>query len=116
VEKSTGIEIINRLIKKGWMEQFPGESDKRTQRVRITDVGRKRLYPVLHDVEKVGQVLAGKLTVSERNTLHYLLRKLEMHHHQLRSNYPNATLNELIVATWNPENEEGAAAEAMAPS
>ena len=50
VEKSTGIEIINRLIKKGWMEQFPGESDKRTQRVRITDVGRKRLYPVLHDV------------------------------------------------------------------
>ena len=116
VEKSTGIEIINRLIKKGWMEQFPGESDKRTQRVRITDIGRKRLYPVLHDVEKVGQVLAGKLTVSERNTLHYLLRKLEMHHHQLRSNYPNATLNELIVATWNPENEEGAAAEAMAPS
>jgi hypothetical protein len=34
----------------------------------------------------------------------------------LRSHYPNATLNELIVATWNPENEEGAAAEAMAPS
>jgi DNA-binding MarR family transcriptional regulator len=116
VEKSTGIEIINRLIKKGWMEQFPGESDKRTQRVRITEAGRKRLYPVLHDVEKVGQVLAGKLTVSERNTLHYLLRKLEVHHHQLRSHYPNATLNELIVATWTPENEEGTTAEAMAPS
>lgn len=116
VEKSTGIEIINRLIKKGWMEQFPGETDKRTQRVRMTEQGRRWMYPVLHDVEKVGQVLAGKLTVSERNTLHYLLRKLEMHHHHLRTHFPDATLNELIVATWKSENDEGANGEAVAPS
>lgn len=107
VEKSTGIEIINRLIKKGWMEQFPGQDDKRTQRVRITESGRKKLFPVLHDVEKVGQIFAGKLTVSERNSLHYLLRKLEMHHQHLRDQYPQATLNELIVDTYAP-NEEGA--------
>jgi DNA-binding MarR family transcriptional regulator len=96
-EKSSGMEIINRLIKKGWMEQTPGEDDKRTQRIRITDSGRKKLLVVMHEMEKVGQIVAGNLSVSERNSLHYLLRKLEHHHHTVRSQFKNPTLNELVV-------------------
>lgn len=96
-EKSSGMEIINRLVKRGWMEQFPGEDDKRTQRIRMTAVGRKKLLGVMHEMEKVGQIVAGNLSISERNSLHYLLRKLEHHHHTVRSHFKNPTLNELVV-------------------
>jgi DNA-binding MarR family transcriptional regulator len=40
-EKQTGIEIIKRMVKNNLVEEFPDENDKRTTRLKLTDLGKK---------------------------------------------------------------------------
>ena len=47
MEKTSGIEIINRLMKKGFIAQFDDEQDKRSKRIKITPIGRLELISIL---------------------------------------------------------------------
>jgi DNA-binding MarR family transcriptional regulator len=40
MEKTSGTEIINRMIKMGLIESFNDETDKRSVRVKMTPAGR----------------------------------------------------------------------------
>ena len=39
-DKSSGMSVINRLMKKGFVEEFPNPEDKRGKLIRLTDKGR----------------------------------------------------------------------------
>jgi len=62
------------------------------------------LYTVFEDMNHVGKMISGNLTVSEKLTLRYLLQKLEdFHqlHHQQKTIVSKADLKRLTEALAN---------------
>lgn len=82
-EKASGTEVINRLINFGLVRQWKSEIDKRGQNICITEKGRLLLYEVFNDMNHVGKMITGDLTLNEKLNLRYLLQKLEHFHHDI---------------------------------
>lgn len=79
-EKTSGIEVLRRLIGAGLVVQSDASIDKRSKSVAITSLGKEVLYDIFVDMNKVGKIITGRLTVAEKLTLHDLLQKLENFH------------------------------------
>jgi DNA-binding MarR family transcriptional regulator len=79
-EKTSGTEVIRRLIANGLVSQWDDTKDKRSKHIAITDEGKELLYQVFVHTNYVGKIITGKLTVAEKFTLQYLLQKLENFH------------------------------------
>lgn len=88
-EKTSGTEVIRRLIASGLVRQWDDEKDKRSKQIAITDEGRELLYRVFVDMNNVSKMITGKLSVAEKLTLQYLLQKLENFHLE---NYEKKTI------------------------
>ncbi len=87
-EKTSGMEVIRRLIATGLVTQWDDEKDKRSKQIAITEDGKVLLYEVFKDMSNVGKMINGKLTISEKLTLQYLLQKLEnfhLEHHEKKT-------------------------------
>jgi DNA-binding MarR family transcriptional regulator len=83
MEKTSGIEILNRLIKQGFVEQYDDLEDKRRKLLKITPSGRSELIEILPMMNLVSQIVVGDLTKEEQNLLAYLLRKLDCFHNDI---------------------------------
>ncbi|MEB0260107.1 MULTISPECIES: winged helix DNA-binding protein [unclassified Mucilaginibacter] len=79
-EKTSGTEVIRRLIASGLVRQWDDVKDKRSKHIAITAEGKGLLYSVFEHTSYVGKIITGKLTVAEKFTLQYLLQKLESFH------------------------------------
>ena len=79
-EKTSGTEVIRRLIAGGLMSQSDDLKDKRSKNVAITPLGKEVLFDIFVDMNQVGKMITGNLTVSEKLTLYQLLQKLENFH------------------------------------
>jgi DNA-binding MarR family transcriptional regulator len=88
-EKTSGTEVIRRLIASGLVRQWDDLNDKRSKHIAITDEGKELLYRVFVDMNSVGKMITGKLSMAEKFTLQYLLQKLENFHLEL---YENKTI------------------------
>ncbi len=96
MEKTSGTEIINRMIKMGLIESFNDESDKRSVRVKMTPAGRMEIIKILPEMQKVSKIVTGNLNETEKNTMAYMLRKLEHYHNDIFMNKKDSELEELI--------------------
>ena len=83
LEKTSGTEVINRLLNNGFINQWDDEKDKRSKRIAITEKGKELLSQVFSDMNHVGKIITGKLTLSEKITLQYLLQRLENFHYEI---------------------------------
>jgi DNA-binding MarR family transcriptional regulator len=102
-EKTSGTEVIRRLIASGLAEQWDDENDKRGKRIAITNKGKELLYVVFKDMSNVGRIITGELTLSEKLTLQYLLQKLEKFHYDHHEHKTIATKSDLqLVADALP--------------
>jgi DNA-binding MarR family transcriptional regulator len=79
-EKTSGTEVIRRLIVSGLVRQWDDEKDKRSKHIAITDEGKKLLFQVFEHTNYVGKIITGRLSIAEKFTLQYLLQKLEDFH------------------------------------
>ncbi|BAU53744.1 MarR family winged helix-turn-helix transcriptional regulator [Mucilaginibacter gotjawali] len=79
-EKTSGTEVIRRLIAAGLVRQWDDVKDKRSKHIAITNEGRELLYRVFVDMNRVSKMITGKLSIAEKFTLQYLLQKLENFH------------------------------------
>ena len=95
-EKTTGMEIIKRLIKQNLVYQFDDEVDKRSQRVAITEDGKVAIFSILHKLEDVSTIMTGNLTELEKNSLNAILKKLDHFHFDIFMNERNKPLPEII--------------------
>lgn len=96
MEKTSGTEIINRLLKLGLITQTADEDDKRSIRVSITPLGRTELLKILPQMQTVSQIVTGNLAETEKSMLAYILRKLEIFHNEIFLHKKDAELEELI--------------------
>jgi MarR family transcriptional regulator, lower aerobic nicotinate degradation pathway regulator len=85
MEIPSGVEVIKRLIKSDLVSEFDDTEDRRSVRLQITETGKKELFSIFSEMNKVGKVLAGNLSEEEIVQLHGLLEKLFDHHQTLRN-------------------------------
>ena len=96
LEKTSGTEVIRRLLRLGLVREFPDEHDKRSVRVSITPEGRAAAFALLPNMESVAKIVSGNLSPAEVRTLFSLLKKLDHFHNDIFLNRRNATLDELV--------------------
>jgi DNA-binding MarR family transcriptional regulator len=96
MEKTSGVEVIKRLVSQGMIEECADDQDRRSVRVKITLLGRMEIIKVLPEMSKVSRVVVGNLTQPEINTLTYLLKKLDFYHNDIFLNKRNLGLDELL--------------------
>ncbi len=95
MEKTSGTEVINRLIANGMIAETADEKDKRSIRVSITKAGRDVIMEIIPLMSKVSDIIAGNLTDQEINSLAYLLKKLDYFHNDIYKGKKDLTLNDI---------------------
>lgn len=96
MEKTSGNEIINRLVKMGFVEQSQDENDKRSVRIKLTTTGRDEILGVLPSMRLVSQIVVGNLNDNEINTLGYMLRRLDHFHNDIFHNKKDSDLQDIV--------------------
>lgn len=82
-EKPAGIQIINRLIAQGWVEQKNSEKDKRSKVLKIAELGLIVLEKQMDKIRHATNIVTGNLTHPEKMELIRLLNKLEDFHQHI---------------------------------
>ncbi|WP_149304143.1 MarR family winged helix-turn-helix transcriptional regulator [Pareuzebyella sediminis] len=76
LEAPTGIEIIKRLIKNKFLEEFPDEEDKRAKRIKITKNGIKELRLIKPKIDLIFTRFTEPLNLNEKVKISGILDKL----------------------------------------
>lgn len=79
-EKSSGMEVIKRLLKNELIEQFPNPNDKRSKLLRLTKNGEENVIAAYAEASKAAKTVSGSLTTDEQVTLLKILKKLDEFH------------------------------------
>ncbi|QMV67008.1 winged helix DNA-binding protein [Sphingobacterium paramultivorum] len=95
MEKTSGVEVIKRLLKNELIEEFDNPNDKRSVLVAITAKGKEELASLFPKMGLVGSVIVGNLTSAEVSSLSFLLRKLDYYHNDIFLHHRNLSLEEL---------------------
>lgn len=76
LEAPTGIEIINRLIKNKFIEEFPDEYDRRAKRIKITKIGISELSNIKPKIDLIFSRFTEPLNLNEKVQISGILDKL----------------------------------------
>jgi DNA-binding MarR family transcriptional regulator len=96
-EKPAGMQIINRLIKQGWVSQADSKRDKRSKVINITEAGLLALEQQMPKIRQATNIVAGDLSQAEKMDLIRLLDKLERFHQPIfKRNMSSAELLDSI--------------------
>lgn len=79
-EKPVGMQIINRLINQGWIEQRNSKTDKRSKVISISETGLKALGNQMDKIRQATSIVTGNLSQNEKMELIRLLNKLDDFH------------------------------------
>ncbi|HOP59738.1 MAG TPA: MarR family transcriptional regulator [Bacteroidales bacterium] len=99
MEKTSGTEVIRRLLRKGLIIESADENDRRSIRVSITNSGREEILRMLPFMSQVARIVVGNLSAREINTLSYLLKKLDYFHNDIYINKRGHALSEILSET-----------------
>jgi DNA-binding MarR family transcriptional regulator len=94
-EKTTGMEILKRLLSMELIFQYDNPDDKRSKCVAITDKGRAAFFSSVGKMQQVSMVVGGDLNEEEKKTLLFALRKLDHFHHDI---YTEGKQKEVLAA------------------
>ena len=79
-EKPVGMQIINRLINQGWIEQRNSKIDKRSKVISISEAGLEALGNQMDKIRKATAIVTGNLSQNKKMELIRLLNKLDNFH------------------------------------
>lgn len=102
-EKSVGIQIINRLLKNGWVGEEESLKDKRSTYLFITGKGSQALESIMDNVRLASNIVSGDLEHAEKLELIRLLTKLNDFHQAIYNENikPDNLLSEANNALMN---------------
>ncbi len=97
-EKPAGMQVINRLIAQGWVNQTDSPIDKRSKVIKISDKGMEALESQMDQIRKATKIVSGNLTHHEKMELIRLLSKLNNFHQSIydKNIEPEYLLNEVL--------------------
>lgn len=80
LEAPSGIEVIKRLLKKDFIEEFDDPDDKRAKRVRITKKGKQETERLAPNMKQVYSKMTAKMSFKEKTHVISFLRELNEYH------------------------------------
>ena len=80
LEAPSGIEVIKRLLKKEFIEEFDDKDDKRAKRVRITNKGRKETDKITPQMKSVYSKMTAEMSLKEKLYAVSMLKELNDYH------------------------------------
>lgn len=95
-EKTTGMAVIQRLLKQNWVKQSENTADGRSQIVEITDEGRMVLRGTFLSMSKVSSIVTANLTEAEKEELTRILEKLDLLHRHILETEKTLDLDKII--------------------
>ena len=102
-EFPTGIEVIKRLVKKGFLTEYPDAYDKRSKRIEITPQGLETLRTLAGKIFRIGDVLFDSITEPEKEIILQILSKMEKAHSQKYVERRKQTIDEIYQGLSDPE-------------
>ena len=104
-DKPTGIQIINRLIKQGWVAQTDSETDKRSKVIAITAYGLETLDKHMTKIRQATRIVSGDLSMNEKMELIRLLGKLTHFHNDIYvKNIEPSVLLQKVISDYLPSS------------
>lgn len=97
LEKTTGTEILKRLLKLGFIEEFDDEHDKRSKRVKITRIGNDVMETAVQRLWELSEIVVGNLSDGQKHNLATMLEELDHFHSNIYFNESALPLNEIIT-------------------
>ena len=79
-EKTTGIEILKRLKKNGFITEKKSVTDARSKSLFITETGKGIFFAHVGKMQKIGELIVGDLEEDEKLQLISLLNRLNDFH------------------------------------
>ena len=76
MEKTSGTEVINRLLRRGLIEQHVNEEDHRSFYVSITEKGREEVVKLFPELKKIVTIFFSGITLPQKIVLHQLHQRL----------------------------------------
>ena len=80
MEKSSGNEVLKRLLKNGLLHEFPHPDDGRSKLVELTDAGRTAFESVHQGIDNLSKIVVADLDEEEKQMLLRILIKLNRYH------------------------------------
>ncbi|MCU0426206.1 MAG: winged helix DNA-binding protein [Candidatus Kapabacteria bacterium] len=97
LEKTTGTEILKRLLKLGFIEEFDDENDKRSKRVKITQSGNDVMESAVQRLWELSEIVVGNLSEPQKHDLATMLEELDHFHSNIYFNESALQLDEIIT-------------------
>ncbi len=94
-EKTTGMEILNRLLRLGLVEQHFNLDDKRSRKLSISPEGQKLMQQLMKGMDSLSAIVSGNLTSNERTSLLKILHKLNDFHMNVHQDAREKSLSEI---------------------
>lgn len=82
-ERTTGIEIIKRLVRANWILEQDDPEDRRSRRLTLTPEGAQVLRGVFGNMQGISKIVIGNLNRAEQWQLINLLNRLDHFHHEI---------------------------------
>lgn len=86
LEPPSGIEVLKRLLKRNFIEEYDDPDDGRAKRISITDTGRKKIKEILPKMEQVFSRMAADMSTSEKMHVISFLKNMNDYHEKEISN------------------------------
>ncbi|MCA6364042.1 MAG: MarR family transcriptional regulator [Bacteroidetes bacterium] len=94
-EKTSGLEIIRRMVRLGLLEELSDPADRRSTLVKHTALGQQVMFAVASRMKEVSGLVTGTLSEEEKFQLVHLLGKLDGFHREVYLHHRDKTLEEL---------------------
>jgi len=102
-EQTTGIDIINRLKKLGYVAERPDPNDKRAKLVSITKAGEKILFKIYQLLYKPTLLLYNAIDDKDKQVIINILKDTEHTHQELLSGSRNRSIDDLLLEVLGKE-------------
>lgn len=110
MEQSTGIDILNRMHKKGFITEKNNPEDKRAKLISITDKGNTLLKKIGSYLYKVTYLLYHDVQEEDKQALIRILGSLQHRHQQVLLENKHRKIDEVLQQLYGKDAPEEAAA------
>lgn len=76
LERSSVVPLLDKLGKRGLVERKPSTTDRRYNKLHLTDLGREMLFEARQRAEACDKDVCAEFSVAERTQLIELLQRL----------------------------------------
>ncbi len=80
LEPPSGIEVLKRLLKREFIEEFDDPDDGRAKRISITESGRQKIQEILPKMKQVFSSMTADMTLNEKLHVVAFLQQMNDYH------------------------------------